>query len=57
MAFAGLPPVVILNCVQHCEKLVTDLYEMLLANDDEAEECATSDTSGHSSDSDLDLIL
>ncbi|RHY18245.1 hypothetical protein DYB36_012825 [Aphanomyces astaci] len=55
VAFAQLPPVVIWNCIQHCEKLVTDLYDLLLANDGEDEGSTTTSSSSDTSDSDSDL--
>ncbi|KAF0703885.1 hypothetical protein AaE_015209 [Aphanomyces astaci] len=54
VAFVQLPPAVIWNCVHHCEKLVKNLYELLLANDGEDAGLVTSDSSSSTSDSDLD---
>ncbi|ETV88017.1 hypothetical protein H257_01402 [Aphanomyces astaci] len=54
-AFVSLPSDVVWNCVRHCNKLLQETYELLLANDDEVEDGMSSDdASEDSSDSDSD---
>jgi hypothetical protein len=49
-AFQALPSVVIFNCIEHCKKLLHDMYQLLLAND-EAGGMSSDSSSQSSSDS------
>ncbi|RHY30833.1 hypothetical protein DYB32_003987 [Aphanomyces invadans] len=53
-AFKQLPSAMICNCIRHCEKLVDNIYELLLARESDSADDLTSDSSSGTSDSNED---
>ncbi|RHY24645.1 hypothetical protein DYB32_008758 [Aphanomyces invadans] len=54
-AFKQLPSAMICNCIRHCEKLVDNIYELLLARESDSADDLTSDSSYGTSDNNEDL--